>query len=116
MKKTVVLSSVIITVIAFSYCSPAKKAVASKPVLVTYEANMVPLLATNCTPCHFPDKGGRKKPLDTYNAVIAQVDDALRRIQLNPTGRGFMPDRHPKLSDSTISVFKKWKADGLLAK
>ena len=39
----------------------------------------------------------------------------IRRIELNPTDKGFMPFRKTeKLSDSTIAVFKQWKADGML--
>ncbi|MCW3088486.1 MAG: cytochrome c [Sediminibacterium sp.] len=115
MKKTLVLSSLVVVALAFSYCSSSRKAATTKHV-ITYEANVAPIVMANCAPCHFPDKGGKKKALDNYNGVTAQVDEVLRRIQLNPTDRGFMPDRHPKLADSTIAVFKQWKADGLLAR
>ena len=114
MKKTVLLSAVVVAVLVFSYCSSAKKATAVAPKLTSYEANVAPIVMANCTPCHFPDKGGNKKPLDSYNSVSNQIDDVLRRIQLNPTDRGFMPNKHPKLADSTIAVFKQWKADGLV--
>jgi hypothetical protein len=40
----------------------------------------------------------------------------LTRINLNPGDRGFMPFKHPKLSDNTINVFAQWKKDGLLEK
>lgn len=118
MKKISLLSFVVIAVIVFSYCSPSKNATASamKTTAVNYETNIAPIVATNCAPCHFPDKGGNKKPLDSYNTVNSQIDDILRRIQLNPSEKGFMPNRHAKLSDSTITVFKQWKTQGLLAK
>jgi hypothetical protein len=67
----------------------------------------------NCSPCHIPAKGGNKKAYDNYGNVKNDIDDIIRRISLNPGDRGFMPFKHAKLSDSTIAVFVKWKADGL---
>jgi cytochrome c553 len=119
MKKISVIALVLLAAIVFSYCSSTKKATASAPPVVmkiNYQANVASIVQANCTPCHFPDKGGNKKPLDSYASVSSQIDDLLRRVQLNPTDRGFMPNRHPKLSDSTINVLKQWKADGLLEK
>lgn len=112
MKKIYVSFLMLAAVFVFSYCSSSKKA-AKVPVKINYQANVMTIVQTNCTPCHFPDQGGRKKPLNTYTAVSTQVDEILRRIQLDPTARGFMPDRHPKLSDADINTFKQWKADGL---
>ena len=114
MKKISVLLLVVAAVTVFTYCSSSKKAVKVIPK-TTYEANVAPIIAATCAPCHFPDKGGRKKPLDSYKSVTAQLDEVLRRIQLNPTDRGFMPDRKPnRMADSSIAVIKKWQADGLL--
>ena len=48
-----------------------------------------------------------------YSALLLYF---LKSIQLNPGEKGFMPFKHPKLSDSTINVFVKWKEDGLLEK
>jgi cytochrome c553 len=116
MKKISVLLLVVVAVSVFTYCSSSKKAAKVIPK-TTYEANVAPIIAATCAPCHFPDKGGRKKPLDNYKAVTAQLDEVLRRIQLNPTDRGFMPDRKPnRMADSSIAVIKKWQADGLLEK
>jgi cytochrome c553 len=98
----------------FTYCSSTKKATASTaPKKTNYQDNVMALVATHCAPCHFPDKGGNKKALDNYTAVSTNIDEILRRTQLNPGERGFMPQRKPKLSDSTIAVLKQWKADGL---
>ena len=117
MKKAGVLSFVVITGIFFSYVSSAYKApVSAKPALVTYEFDIAPLVAAYCAPCHFPGKRSNKNALNTYNSVSSQADEILRRIQLNPGKRGFMPKKNPRLSENTIAVFKQWKADGLLAK
>jgi mono/diheme cytochrome c family protein len=121
MKKIYTCLFLAAAVVAFSYCSSSKKAagaapVAKAPAKINYQANVMSIIQANCAPCHFPDKGGNKKPLDGYAAVSSQIDEILRRIQLNPTDRGFMPNRHPKLSDSTINVIRQWKADGLTEK
>lgn len=98
----------------FSYCSSSKKA--AKAAVVTYDAGVMAVISEKCTPCHIPDKGGRVKPLNTYDTVRANIDDIIRRISLNPGEKGFMPFKHDKLSDSTIAVFKQWKEDGLREK
>ena len=113
MRKVSVLLLVVIAVSVFTYCSSSKKN-AKAVAKVTYEANVAPILVANCAPCHFPDKGGRKKPLDSYKSVTAQLDDVLRRIQLNQGERGMMPDRKARMADSTIAKIKQWQTDGLL--
>jgi hypothetical protein len=115
MKRIALIAALFIVALTVSYCSASKKT-AKAPVKMNYEVNVKGLVETYCTPCHFPAKGGRKAPLDTYAALNKNIDDVLRRIQLNPGERGFMPDRKPKLSDSVINVFKQWKADGMLEK
>lgn len=113
MKKYFVLSAIITTVFVFSNCSSTKKATATKPAL-TYEANVQAVVLANCSPCHIPAKGGFKKAYDTYASVKADIDQIIRRIELNPGERGFMPfKKTQKLSDSTIAIFKQWKTDGL---
>ncbi len=114
--KKIVLFSVLGLAAAFQYCSSPKKAqaAAAPPVAkVTYAANVQPVIQSNCSPCHIPPQG-RAKPLNTYDAAKTNVDEAITRMGRNPEDKGFMPMRHPKLSDSTISVFAKWKADGLM--
>ena len=86
-----------------------------EPAKVTYAGSIQTLLVNNCSPCHFPPRGN-KKPLDTYAAASANIDDVIKRISLNPTDRGFMPFKHSKLPDSTIQAFVQWKKDGLLEK
>ncbi len=100
------------TPFALQFCSSSKKVMKQK---ITYANNVQPIMVANCMPCHFPPKGN-KRPYDTYLAVKNDVDEILSRINLNPDQRGFMPQRHPKLSDSTINVFVQWKNDGLLEK
>ena len=97
---------------ALQFCSSSKKAAKAQPML-TYTTDIQPLIVANCSPCHIPAKGGRVKALDTYGAATANIDSMINRIQRNPDQKGFMPFKHPKLSDSTINVFVQWKKDGL---
>ena len=116
MKKYYVLIAISLTSILLTYCHGSKKAMRSAPKS-TYENNLLPVIVANCSPCHIPSKGGNKTPYDNYASVSKNIDEMIRRIQLNPTDRGFMPFRKPaRLNDSTIAVFKQWKEDGLLEK
>jgi len=95
-----------------SNCSATKKAASKEPAKLSYAANIQPLVAEKCSPCHFPDKG-RVKPLNTFAAIKDNADEIIRRIKLHPGERGFMPMKRERLSDSTIAIFEQWKAQGL---
>lgn len=116
MKKVFTLACLIATAVVFYNCHGSKKATASKPAPLTYQANLTPVIMANCTPCHIPSKGGNKKAYDNYANAKTDIDEMIRRIEMNPNDRGFMPFKHPKLSDSTVAVFKQWRSDGLLEK
>ncbi len=117
MKKLFVLTTIVAIVFVFANCNPSKKAAATVVPKSTYETNLQTVIMANCVPCHIPAKGGNKKPYDNYANVKTDIDEIIRRIELNPTDRGFMPFRKTaKLSDSTIAVFKQWRDDGLLEK
>lgn len=112
--KKIVLFTIVAVGTVFQFCSSSKKAqaVAAK---VNYTADVQPLITQHCSPCHIPPKGN-KEALHTYETAKANIDESIRRIKLNPGEKGFMPLKHPKLSDSTVNVFVKWKEDGLLEK
>lgn len=112
MKKTVLLLLLAAGAL-FQYCSSTKKAQGATAKKVTYAGDVQPLIAANCSPCHIPPKGN-KEALHTYEAAKAHIDESIVRIKRGPEEKGFMPFKHPKLSDSTIGVFVKWKEDGLL--
>src|SRR5215211_882476 len=97
--------------IAFQFCTSSKKAQKAVPK-INYADNVQPVIVGNCSPCHIPTKGN-KEPLNTYQAAKTHIDDIIGRIQRNPDEKGFMPFKHPKLPDSTIQVFVRWKNDGL---
>jgi hypothetical protein len=121
MKKFLIPVGVIsLSVIVFASCHGGKKTAkepttnaAANPSAVSYAVGVKSIVAANCSPCHIPAQGGNKKALDNYDALKANIDDVIRRIELNPTDMGFMPFKHPKLSDSTIAVFKQWRDAGM---
>jgi len=111
MKKLIVLTSMAALALVLSNCSGAKKATAAPKL--NFEANLKAVVMTECAPCHIPAKGGNKKPYDNYANVKTDIDEIIRRIEMNPGERGFMPFRKTtKLSDSTIALFKQWRAEG----
>ena len=116
MKKIYVFAGVAILAMGLTYCSSSKKAAKTAAAVpkTTYTANVSTVIAGNCAPCHISGKGN-KKPYDNYANVKADIDDIIRRIELNPTDRGFMPfKKTEKLPADVIAVFKKFKEDGAL--
>jgi hypothetical protein len=114
MKKYFILGLTCVLAFVLSNCSSTRKTAAVEAPKSTYESNMMAVLTNNCSPCHFPAKGGNKRAYDNYGNVKSDIDEIIRRIEMQPGDRGFMPFKHPRLSDSTINVFKQWKADGML--
>jgi hypothetical protein len=112
MKKIYVFAGMAVLALGLTYCSSSKKAAAVPKT--TYTANVSTVIAGSCSPCHIPSKGGNKKSYDNYANVKADIDSIIRRIELNPTDRGFMPFKKEKLPADVIAVFKKFKEDGAL--
>ena len=110
--KKLILFAFVFFVTLLQFCTPGRKAQKATPK-VTYTAHVQPVITAHCSPCHIPPKGN-KEALHTFDGAKKNIDESIRRIQLNPTDKGFMPFKHPKLPDSTIQVFVQWKADGLL--
>jgi hypothetical protein len=121
MKKIIFIAASGITALFLAYCNPSKKTTSTieapveKPKF-TYASNVSTVITSFCSPCHIPSKGGNKKAYDNYENTKQDIDEIIRRVELNPDERGFMPFKHAKLNDSTIAVFKQWKADGMLEK
>ncbi|HQV55537.1 MAG TPA: hypothetical protein PLX17_08490 [Chitinophagaceae bacterium] len=116
MKKYYISSLLVAATVIFSYCNSAKKATAIE-IRPTYENGVASLITTHCTPCHITEKAGKKKAFDNYVNVKMDIDEIIRRIELSPGEKGFMPfKKQEKLSDSTVNVFKKWRDQGLVEK
>jgi hypothetical protein len=116
MKKISLLLCIVVVSIVLSYCSSAKKAAKTREAAkTTYSGNLAEVITTNCSPCHIPSKGGNKKAFDNFANVKTDIDEMIRRIELDPTVRGFMPfKKTEKLPAEVIAAFKKWKDDGML--
>lgn len=107
------LLSVFLMILVLPFCTTSKKAAGNhkkEAPKISYAVDIAPIMQERCTPCHFPD-GGKRKFLDTYAAVSANIDDILYRIELPADSTGFMPFKSKKepLSDSLIQVIKLWK-------
>ena len=115
MKKIYVFIGMAILTVGLTYCSSAKKAAKQAAAAkTTYATAVAPVISAACAPCHIAGKGN-KKPYDNYANVKSDIDDILRRIELNPTDKGFMPFRRSyKLGADTIAIFRKFKEDGAL--
>ena len=111
MKKVLFFVLFFAMVVVFEFCNSSKKLHKSTPQ-VSYASNVQSIVVGSCSPCHV-GAGARQKKLDSYDAVKANIDDMIRRVQLNPNDKGFMPMRHPKLPDSTIQVLVKWRDAGM---
>jgi len=113
MRKFMFVTAAMASIIIYS-CSrknlPAASDSKTVPV-TTYSGAVKELIVAKCAPCHVP--GGNKTMLDTYATTKKLADDIIRRIELNPGERGYMPFKKPKLSAEEIAVFKKWRDEGL---
>ena len=116
MKKIYVFTGMAILSLGLTYCHSSKKATAAAAApKITYAATLAPVIADKCSPCHIPSKGGNKKPYDNYANVKTDIDEIIRRIELNPTDKGFMPFKKPqKMAADTIAIFKSFKEGGSL--
>lgn len=113
MKKIYVFAGMAVLALGLTYCSSSKKAAAVPKT--TYTANVSTIIAGSCSPCHIPSKGGNKKAYDNYANVKADIDEIIRRVELNPTDKGFMPfKKTEKLPAEVVDVLKKFKTDGVL--
>lgn len=109
MKKTILVMLSICALAVLQNCGSSKKATA-KTMAVSFEKDVMPIMQASCTPCHFPPDG-RKKPLNTYDAVKANISDIIARVKLPQTDNKFMPwkGKKPALSDSLINVLVEWQ-------
>ncbi|TWI83597.1 hypothetical protein IQ13_1709 [Lacibacter cauensis] len=107
---SVVFVSFVLIIFSCSRKSAATSSVSKKEsaAVTMYQSSVKPLIALRCSPCHFPADGGKKRPLDNYDSVKVMAADMVRRVELNPGERGFMPFKKSKLTSEEIAVFKKW--------
>lgn len=100
--------------IVYQSCTSTKKASSTSLAAVSYDKDIKPIMIASCTPCHFPDEG-KKKYLDTYNAVASNIDDIIARVKKPQDEKGFMPFqlKKPALTEEQIMTLETWKATGM---
>lgn len=105
-----------IVAIGLQYCKPTQKVATSAqsdvPV-ISYEADIRPMMVVSCTPCHFPETG-KKEMLDTYAATKNYIDDIIARVELSPKEAGYMPFKSKKeaFTPEQIEKLKMWARQG----
>ncbi|MTI38161.1 hypothetical protein [Fulvivirga lutimaris] len=99
--------------IIFQNCKPQQK-VSDSEKLISYEVDIKPLMVRSCTPCHFPENG-KKKMLDTHDKVVADISEIIRRIELQPEEKGYMPfkSKREAFSPEEIALLKTWVDQGM---
>jgi hypothetical protein len=116
MQKFSLLVLVVASVFLLVQCSSTRKTAATTPAL-TYENGVAAVMLENCSPCHYPSQGGKKKAYDNFSSVKTDIDEIIRRVELSPGEKGFMPfKKTSRLSDSVIQVLKTWRSGGLSEK
>jgi hypothetical protein len=113
MKKTVTVLLCICLLAVLQNCGSSKKAT-SKKMAISFEKDVMPIMQASCTPCHFPPDG-RKKPLNNYDAVKANIADIITRVKLPHDANGFMPwkSKKPPLTDSAVNVLVEWQKQNM---
>lgn len=113
MRKILFAVVVIFFVGFFQNCKSAKNTYKA-PTTLTYSKDIVPILQTSCTPCHFPPEG-RKEALNSYEAVRDNIAGIIKRVKLQHDNKKFMPlrSKKPPLDDRLISVLETWQSQGM---
>lgn len=113
MSKSSILAAmgVVFIILSCSQKNLPQKAEAKTVPVTSYAGTVKELIMAKCSPCHVA--GGNKTPLDNHESARKLADDIIRRVELNPGERGYMPMKKEKLSAEEIAVFKKWKEEGL---
>jgi len=117
MKKNKFLFPLIAIVVISIKCNTAKTSTMDtlpKEKALSFNADILPIMQTSCTPCHFPPEG-RKKPLENYANVKENIKDIIARVKLPKDHVQFMPfkNKKPALNDSLIAVLEKWEKQNM---
>ena len=95
-------------------CKSAKTSSYQTPTTLSYNKDIVPILQTSCTPCHFPPDG-RKEPLNSYETVKNNIVAVIERVKLPKEDIKFMPfkSKKPALNDSLIAILETWQKQNM---
>jgi len=114
MRKILFSVAVIFFVVVLQNCKSAKINGYQAPTTLSYNKDIVPILQTSCTPCHFPPDG-RKEPLNSYETVKNNISAVIQRVKLPKEDIKFMPfkSKKPALNDSLIAVLETWQKQNM---
>lgn len=89
--------------------APAAEADYDGPT-ISYAADIAPIMKRSCSPCHYPDQGGKKASLHNYGSLKNMIREVVTRVQLPEDDDKFMPFKHKRESLSTeeIEMLKNW--------
>ena len=80
---------------------------------MSYQANIAPILQTNCYVCHSAAVNSGNVTLDSYTEVMKHVNSVkLLGAIRHDTGFKAMPQNAPKLAGCDISKIEHWISDG----
>ena len=82
--------------------------------MVSYNAQIAPIMERSCSPCHYPAQNGSKAALDSYESLKAMVSAVIARVELPDDDAKFMPFKHKKesLTQEEITLIKNWARGG----
>ncbi len=90
----------------FRYC---------KDSLVSFSANVQPILSQDCASCHTGASAENGVELDSYIGVTTTVTpELLMDCMKHTNGAKPMPQGKPKLNDCKIATIQKWISEGML--
>lgn len=114
MRKISFSVAVIFFVVFLQNCKSVKTDSYQTPKTISYNKDIVPILQTSCTPCHFPPDG-RKEPLNSYETVKKNISAVIERVKLPKEDPKFMPfkNKRPPLNDSLIVVLETWQKQNM---
>ncbi len=104
----------IFLLVVLQNCKSTKTSKYQAPATLAYNKDIVPILQTSCTPCHFPPDG-RKEPLNSYETVKNNITAVIERVKLPKEDIKFMPfkSKRPALNDSLIAVLETWQKQNM---
>ncbi|TDD95579.1 hypothetical protein [Flavobacterium cellulosilyticum] len=114
MRKNLLLAGgVFIAALFLQNCNSAKNTYVT-PVTFTYSKDIVPIMQTSCTPCHFPPEG-KKVALNSFETVKDNIGDIIHSVTVPKDNHKFMPfkNKKPALTESQIAVFVTWQKEGM---
>lgn len=114
MKKASIVVLGMFGLIVLQNCTSGKKATKATSSPVTFTKDILPIMQSSCTPCHFPPDG-KKEALNTYEGVKNHIGEVIARVKLPKEDVKFMPfkSKKPPLSDSLINVLEQWQLQNM---